>query len=256
MAHQAELAYQVCPIILQGGSAAQMPDGMLPIMNLFRQNNSLGLPYNEEELDDAFGAFNVLPGGTLVSQTIAKYPFANQDVAANAVIREPLTLSLIMDAPMRGPSAWDMKQLVFTALKATLDHHNNKGGLYTVATPAYIYRNLVMISMTDNSRGNNSLPQNAWRFDFEKPLVTLADLGQSLNQLNTKINNQTPTDGRQSGLQPGLQTGQIPLSGTYKIPAALMTGGTPPVIPSGLTSTVFNYPAVAGAASFAYRGIG
>jgi hypothetical protein len=149
---QIQLSFQVCPIILTGGIAAQIPGGMLPMLHLFSSvgGNSLALPFAMDDLDDAFGAFNVLPGGTLVSQQIAKYPFANQSVAANATIREPLTLSIIMDAPMRGPNAWIMKQMIMTALKATLDNHNNLGGTYVVVTPAYMYTDLIMVSMTDN----------------------------------------------------------------------------------------------------------
>src|SRR6516225_6166584 len=180
-----QLQYQVCPIILSGGIASQILGSMLPIMSLFGMGGIAGLPllgglplpFDPVDLDDAFGAFNVMPGGTLVNQQIAKYPFANQWVAANATIREPLTLSIIMDAPMRGPNAWAMKQMIMTALKATLDNHNNAGGTYAVLTPAYLYTDLIMTALTDNSRsGSSALPQNAWRFDFEKPLVALADL--------------------------------------------------------------------------------
>jgi hypothetical protein len=253
---QEQLTYQVCPIILSGGIAGQIPGGMLPMMNLFSQSNSLGLPFDIGDLDDAFGAFNVLPGGTLVTQAIAKYPFANQWVAANAVIREPLTISLIMDAPMRGPNAWQIKKMILTALQATLDRHNNAGGLYVVDTPAFMYENLILTSLTDNSRSNNSLPQNAWRFDFEKPLVAMSDLSGSLSQQMLKMSNGTPTDGSTTGIQPGLQTGQTMLTATYPIGGGLM-GGSPPVglTNPGLTSAIFNYPAQAGAAAFAYRGI-
>src|SRR6516165_2241781 len=133
----AQLTYQVCPIILTGGIASQIPGALLPLLSLFTGVgvNNLGLPFDIGDLDDAFGAFNVMPGGTLQSQQIAKYPFANQWVAANATIREPLTLSIIMDAPMRGPNAWAMKQMIMTALKATPDNHNNAGGTYAVLTP-------------------------------------------------------------------------------------------------------------------------
>jgi hypothetical protein len=252
---QAELSYQVCPIILTGGIAGQIPGGMLPMMNLWSQNNSLGLPFSENDLDDAFAAFNVLPGGTLVAQTIGKYPFANQWVAANAVIREPLTLSMIMDTPMRGPNAWSIKQAVFTALKATLDRHNNIGGMYTVATPAYIYENLVMTSLTDNSRGNNSLPQNAWRFDFERPLVALSDLGEAQNQLMQKISNQTPTTGALAGIQPGLTAADTTLTATYPVAGGLSGGNPPPITTPALSSSVFNYPALSNLAAYAYRGV-
>jgi hypothetical protein len=213
-----ELSYQVCPIILSGGSAAQVPGGLLPIIQLFG-GNPAALP-NPNDLDNAFAAFNVLPGGTLVQQTIAKYPFANQFVAANATIREPLTISVIMDIPMRGAKAFVNKQMLMTALKATLDNHNAAGGTYTVMTPAYMYTDLILTSLTDNSRGNNSLPQNAFRFDFEKPLVTLADLQGAQNSLMSKITNGLPTSGAQTGVQPGSSTGQVEI-------------GEPEIVPEG-----------------------
>lgn len=206
----AQLSFQICPILLTGGMASNVAGGVLPMMHLMGPGGSqlplpggsnLPLPYSSNSLDDAFAAFNVLPGGTLISQTIAKYPFANQYVAANAVIVEPLTLSVIMDTPMRGPKAWAQKSAVMTNLKSVLERHNLVGGMYTVVTPAYMYQNLVMVSLTDNSRGNSSLPQNAWRFDFERPLVVQQDLQSSYNNLMTKINNGTQTDGSQTGIQ-------------------------------------------------------
>jgi hypothetical protein len=251
-----QLTYQVCPIILSGGAASQVPGGMLPILSLFSGtgDNSIGLPYDIGDLDDAFGAFNVLPGGTLVNQQIAKYPFANQSVAANATIREPLTLSIIMDSPMRGPNAWAIKQMVFTSLKATLDNHNNLGGTYIVVTPAYMYTDLIMATLTDNSRGNNSLPQNAWRFDFEKPLVSLADLQGAQNQLMSKITNGTPTDGSQSGIQPGTTTSLSPLSLDPNTGlGGNIASGSPNVMNTALS--YMNYPAFQNTANFSFNGI-
>lgn len=230
-----KLQYQVCPIILTAGVAEQMPGGTLPMLALFSNmgQGQLGVlqafPFGMSDLDDAFGAFNVLPGGTLVSQSIAKYPFANQTVAANAVIREPLTLSVIMDAPMRGPNAFQNKRLLMAALKATLDYHNNAGGTYTVVTPAYMYQNLIMTALTDNSRGNNSLPQNAWRFDFEKPLVTLSDLAEALNALNAKLTNQVPVLPALSGLQIGTDAAQAQLNSNAPLPTS-----TPEISPDGV----------------------
>jgi hypothetical protein len=252
-----QLTYQVCPIVLTGGIASQIPGGMLAILSLFSGvgANSLGLPFDIGDLDDAFGAFNVLPGGMLVNQQIAKYPFANQSVAANATIREPLTLSVIMDAPMRGPNAWAYKQMIMTSLKATLDSHNNLGGTYTVVTPAYMYENLIMTSLTDNSRGNNSLPQNAWRFDFEKPLVALADIQGAQNQLMSKISNGTPTPGNLSGQQPGTLTGQAPfLFGPNTGVGASLSTGSPTVM--GTAQDFLNFPALQNSAGFAFTGIG
>lgn len=253
---QAQLAYQVCPIILSGGIAAQIPGGMLPMLSLFSAAGGTGLdlPFDIGDLDDAFGAFNVLPGGTLVSQTIGKYPFANQYVAANAVIEEPLVISVIMDAPMRQPDAWSWKSAIFTALKATLDAHNSVGGTYSVATPAYLYQNLIMTSLTDNSRGNTPLPQNAWRFDFEKPLVALADLQGAQNQLMGKMTNGLPSNAQLSGIQPGLTTAQTNLSNTIRTVGGI-SGGSPPGYSRG-GNQIFNYPAGAPQGGFPYQGVG
>jgi len=265
-----QLSYQVCPIILTGGAVTELPGGVLPMLSLLNPvNMGTGAPLfpwqNINDLDDAFAAFNILPGGTLISQSIAKYPFANQWVAANAVIREPLTLSIIMDTPMRGPNAWAYKHMIFTALKATLDNHNNAGGTYTVATPAYQYDNLVMTSLTDNSRGNNSLPQNAWRFDFEKPLISMADLGAAQNQQMSNLSNGFPMDGNLTGLQIGTPLGNVvgnegttfgqgSATATQSILSAtgMMVGGSgqvinpvfnpnyPPQVPSVGPGSVFN----------------
>ena len=257
MPSEAQLSYQICPIILTGGVATQIPGGMLAMMNLLKPGavNSLGLPFDFGDLDNAFGAFNVLPGGTLVSQQIGKYPFANQSVAANAVIREPLTISVIMDAPMRGPNAWQIKQMIMTALKQTLDQHNDRGGTYTVATPAFMYENLVMISLTDNSRGNNSLPQNAWRFDFEKPLVALADIQGAQNQFMQKITNFLPTTGRISGQVTGLIAGDASQGRTIKTAVGGLTAGTPPVLGSPVTTQAPSIPVSANEANFAFTGV-
>jgi hypothetical protein len=251
-----KLDYQINPIILVGGIAGQIPGGMIPLLSMFTTGatTSLGLPFDIGDLDDAFGAFNILPGGTLISNSIAKYPFANQSVAANAIIREPLTLSVIMDAPMRGVNAWNVKRMIFTTLKMTLDSHNDAGGMYTVYTPAFQYDNLVMVSLTDNSRGNNSLPQNAWRFDFERPLVALTDLVGAWNQFMQKIGNQLPTPGNISGSSPGFTSGNAILAQTIKTGGGL-TGGTPPPVQVPSSPGVLNYPVSPNPASFPYGGI-
>jgi hypothetical protein len=255
-----QLSYQVSPIILAGGVAGNIPAGMLPMLSLFNVTTAsgLGLPYNMNDLDDSFGTFYIMPGGTLVRQSIATYPFANQSVAANAVIREPLTLSVIMDAPMRTPNAWRIKQQQFTQLKQTLDTHNNKGGTYIIFTPAYIYTNMIMVSLTDVSRGNNMIPQNAWRFDFERPLVALTELAGAQSQQMQKITNGTPSTGAPSGTLPGLTSGQSQfarsgVSSNVQSAGGSLTAGAPPPI-SG-ASTGGNFPPIPNQAGFPFTGI-
>jgi hypothetical protein len=254
---QIQLTYQVCPIILTGGAAAQIAGGMMPLLSITNAGGGVNLagtilPFDIGDLDEAFATFTVLSGGTLVSQQVAKYPFANQSVAANATIREPLTLSVIMDTPMRGPNAWALKHSTMTALKTALDNHNNAGGLYTVQTPAFMYDNLILTSLTDTPRagGSSPLPQNAWKFDFEKPLVTLDDAAAVQNQLTSKMSAGTPTDGSQSGPQTATPGANVPTSVDPKIslstntfPGAAYGGGA--VAPSSFPGAAYGGGAVA-----------
>lgn len=256
-----KLRYQVAPIILTGGIAGQVPGGMISMLAgtnpemilrpLFAEGaaqrnliDALFAPGSSQAgtigsiiadpggsgpivLDDAFGAFNVLAGGTLCAQTVPKYPLADMTMAANAIVREPLTLSLIWDAPMRGfqfnpsLSAWDVKLMVMQALKGMLDRHNNMGGLYSVMTPAFYYENLILTSLTDNSRGGNPLPQNAWRFDFERPMVVnqtdLNTIGYGAPNIQMwKLTNGVPLTGQLSG---------------HNIPAVDSSTSNPPLVP-------------------------
>ena len=107
-----KLAFQVSPIWFTGPPVSNMPNQTLPIIaitdiTLFQQAaTGLVTPLGQGgigsgdrasvvagntasaqiNLDDAFGAFTVLPGGTLAKQEVAQYPFANQMVAGNATI--------------------------------------------------------------------------------------------------------------------------------------------------------------------------
>jgi hypothetical protein len=260
---QWKLSYQVSPIFLTGAPVSNVPSGMVPFLALvnpqaFPTANARIAAYNpgapapqtlnyqpdlsdvinrsQTSLDNAFGAFNVLAGGSLIQQTVAKYPFANQSYAANAIIRDPLHISLIWDTPMRGSGAWSQKLVIMQAVKQRLDAHNNAGGTYTVATPAYIYENLIMTSLTDASRGSSNLPQNAWRFDFERPLVTLQELKTAQSALMSKLTNGVVTDGSWSGGAAGIgsltpQPQMSPGAGT-SLPTG-MSVGVPTGAPSG-----------------------
>jgi hypothetical protein len=139
-----------------------------------------------------------------------------------------------------------------TALKVTLDEHHNLGGTYTIATPAFLYQNMIMTSLTDNSRGNNSLPQNAWRFDFEKPLVALDDFQAAYGQFIQKIENGLFTTGSVTGPQPGNLVANSTGSPTI---LGVMSKGNPPPIFGNYPATILSYPAFAPSPGLPYAGI-
>jgi hypothetical protein len=188
------LSYQISPILLTGGLATDVPGGLLPIIT-FTEGVSLitGLLAGSfpTSLDQFFAQFMVIPSGKLISQQIAHYPFANQQVAANAVITDPLTVSVRMDCPANTPGSYVSKLAVLTALQAALSAHNAAGGLYTIATPSFIYTNCILKELTDISGGSSAQVQYQWQFDFEQPLVTLQASQQAYSALLNKINGGT-----------------------------------------------------------------
>src|ERR1700753_779717 len=98
-AEAAQLSFQVSPIILTNGIASYL-GGMLPIIAVTEaldfSGGLLGGGDPDSGLDQAFAHYRVMPGATLIENAYGKYPFANQSVASNAVIVEPLTISLLM----------------------------------------------------------------------------------------------------------------------------------------------------------------
>ena len=219
-----QLAYEISPIILTNGIAQQIPGQMLPLVAITEAANFAGqlLGGNPSFTINSFaGHFRPLPGTTLIENEIGDYPFANQTVAANAIIAKPLKVSMLMNAPANTQGGYPAKIITFSALKATLDQHNQSGGTYTVLTPSYIYTNCIMTHMVDVSRPDSQQPQNAWQFEFTKPLLTANEVQSVLNSLMSKMENQLP-----------LQTDQATWSGidaTTSNPAG-PTGATTPFI--------------------------
>jgi hypothetical protein len=240
--------YQINPIFLTGGAARGAPGGMMPLLaftdSVAFGSNLLGSDFYD--MDNAFATFQVMPANSnLIEQTIGQYPFANNLVAANAIIKQPINVSMLMLTPMRGPNAWSIKMSTISALKATLDNHNNAGGTYTVVTPAFVFIDMVMLEFSDISMGQNPLPQNAWRLTFHKPLITLAQAAAAQSNLLSKLSAGTQTDGGNVGASsvgsptgantPSVGAGGADYSGITNVqsPAALTSVSTPIASPVG-----------------------
>lgn len=225
-----KLSFQLSPIILTGGIAGAIPGGMLPIIAITEAINFVdGLlsgGENMDDLDQFFANFHPLPGATVLDQQIGEYPFANQAVAANAVIAQPLTISMRMICPATKEAGYALKLATMLALQATLKQHNATGGTYTIMTPSYFYTNCVMLRMTDTSSAESKQAQNTWQLDFKKPLLTLEDAQQAQNNLMSQISSGTAIDGAPawSGIAP--TTGNpASLAAPSLIPAASNPAG-------------------------------
>lgn len=222
-----KLGFQISPIILTGGVATNIPGGMLPIVSITEAANFVtGLLSGgtETSLDDFFAHFQPTPGMTLIENAVGHYPFANQAVAANAIISQPLRLSMLMICPVKSDGGYVAKLATMSALQAVLLQHNAAGGLYTVATLSGIQTNGILLSLKDVSSGETKQVQHTWQWDFEFPLVTLQQANQAQNTLMSKLTNGLPTDGSLSGT--GSTIG-IPPSGAAPsvVPAAQSLSG-------------------------------
>lgn len=173
-----DTAFQISPIILQNGIASAAPGYMAPI-TLYMGS-----------LTPA-ARFLPVPGSTLISQQIGMYPFANQQVAANATIREPLTISLVMISPVNQAGGYLTKLSDFQALQSALASHNAGGGTYIIATPAFIYTYCVMLSMTDVTAEEDKQKQVQYQLDFIQPIVSIAGATAALNALMQNVTNGT-----------------------------------------------------------------
>lgn len=199
-----QLSFQVCPIILTQGVAQLVPGQMLPIISITEALNFVnGLISGDDSLslDNFFAHYAVLPGAGAISNQYGKYPFANQSVAANAVIAEPLRVSLLMTCPARaGGGGFAAKLATMTALQATLELHSNLGGTYTVLTPSLIYTNLLLNDLK-SAGDTNTQKQTTWQWDFERPLLTEEEAASAFNGMMGRISQGLPSTGALSGAE-------------------------------------------------------
>jgi hypothetical protein len=236
-----KLAYQISPIMFVNGIAGQMPGAMIPVISITEAVNFVtGLLSGTDnvELDDFFAHFKPLPGSTLHNLEIGTYPFANQAVAANATIKQPLQLSMLMECPARNVFGYPVKLSIMTNLQQVIDQHASRGGTYIIATPSYIYTNGILTSLRDVSSSESKQVQSTYQWDFVFPLLTLEAAQQAQNNLMRQLSAGTqvgsppawsgvsPTVGAQNSLAaPALipATGSLPAAVT----APSVGGGGP-----------------------------
>ena len=103
---QFEQTFAINPVFLVGGIAGATPGATVPLMSYLQATNFATLLSAGNagfDLDDSFAYFEPIPGSTLIANQIGAYPFANLATAANAIITQPLNISLRMIVPVRQP---------------------------------------------------------------------------------------------------------------------------------------------------------
>lgn len=189
---QFQRSYEIAPIILVGGLAQNLPGsvgGMISILALTEGDASA----NYDDVNQYFARFKVLPGGTLADWSAAQYPLASMQMAANAVLKNALRVSLLMlTMAQAGQNNYAIKSSRFSTITSQLNAHVALGGLFTVATPAYTYENCILLTLRDVSPSAEKQVQTHWQWDFYQPLVTQAAAASSYNSTYNKLANGLP----------------------------------------------------------------
>lgn len=224
-----EVAFQLTPILLTGGKLPSWAPGVpilaaTEIVDLPLSAAISGLggqPLLPAGTDDAFAQFQPMPGATVIDQQIATYPFANQEVAANATILMPNHVSYQMIAPARGSFGYFTKLAKMLALIEALKWHNRNGGTYLLISPSFVWSNCLMRNMRDASSGTTKQVQTTWMFDFERPLLTVEDALSAQQKLNNIL------DGLDSGTRVnGSPANQSLIQQAFNAPTGTLVTGS------------------------------
>lgn len=214
---QFKLQTQISPIILTGGLATSQ-GGAIPIVSITNpliqgitttvnsitgQATGAGNP----QLDGTGTDYQPVAGGTLIDNQVAVYPMANQTIAGNAIIAQPLNISMSMLIPATASMPFSSRLSIMMALVSTLKLHINLGGLFSVITSVYVYTNCILKMMRDVSGGETNQAQYRWQLDFFQPLVTLQAANQAQNSLMQALTNGVPIPDAQLRGTPSAATG-------------------------------------------------
>lgn len=175
-------AFQISPITLTGGIASTIPGvGALPITAILETAGLVIGGISGNQINQAFANFRPLPGSTLIHNQVAEYPFYTQQIASNAMIQQPLNISLVMYCPANQNTTVGLKLAVMTMLQSTLELHCQQGGTFTVLTPSQVYSGCLLSSLTDVSTEETNQAQWAYQWDFVQPLITFPGQIPTLN---------------------------------------------------------------------------
>ena len=204
---QFQRSYEIAPIWLEGGIAQNLPNKIMSILKLTEGDDRATYP----DANDYFAHFKVLSGGTLQEWMVADYPFASMAMAANAVVQNPLKISMMMVCPAQASpqsnnyrNSYIAKSATLTTLKFSIDDHIAGGGTFVVNTPSFVYTNAILTSLKDISITSDKQVQYMWQWDFICPLITQSQTESVYNSLYEKMS---------QGLPVQSVDGEVPQSG-------------------------------------------
>lgn len=210
--------YQLAPILLVGGIAANAPNGQQTILSITEGSDDVN---HGNDLSAYFAHFEPMPGGTLLDFSPAEYPLASMAMAANAMLQQPLRISMKMLCPARtDQNNYEALQANISGIQQLLTAHVQAGGTFTVATPATIYDNCLLVSFRDVTNAGDKKVQQAYQLDFVQPLVATATAEAVYNNLYSKMNGGLPVSNPPTNSGPSAAIGSATNSQPVKTPAS------------------------------------
>lgn len=220
-----QLSFQLSPIIFVNGIASGL-GGLLPIIAITETGNLIGNLLGgsiNTSLDGFFASYRPMPGTSIYEAEFSKRPFASMAVAADAVITQPLRLSMHMMCPVKSPGGYTAKLGILTALKLLIDQHTSQGGYFAVATPSYIFSAMLLESIVDAS-GDDIQAQIQWQWNFIAPQLTLQQAAAAQSSQMSKITQGLPGGGSLSGIAQGVGSPSSLISPNLISPVANTAG--------------------------------
>lgn len=150
---------------------------------------------NLPDLDNTWCHWQNSTKNTLINNSISQYPYANQTVAANALVTQSPSISMQMVCPPRGSGAMLAKILTIQSLISLLNKHCQLGGYFNIITPGQFYTKMLLTSVTDSSPDATSQPASQYTFQFTRPLTQKNEAAQKMSTLMTKASDGMPSIG-------------------------------------------------------------
>ncbi len=162
-----DIVHELSPILLKNGIAENRAEKLMLIGEITQPLPPL--PFSQN--DGFFAHWKTIGGGSLMQNTVAQYPLANQATAGNAVIQQPVNISMLMYCPATGTYDVALRKMFISNIMTSINLHIRLGGLFVVYTPFFIYDNCILIGIRDASEGSVPELQNALIFDFIRPMI-------------------------------------------------------------------------------------
>ena len=162
-----ETVYELSPILLKNGIASEREEKLMLIGELTQSLPPLPLTEN----NGFFAHWKTIGGGSLMQNSVAQYPLANQATAGNAIVQQPVNISMLMYCPATSLYNFALRRTFISGILSSLDLHVRLGGLFVVYTPFFTYDNCVLTGIRDASEGSVTELQNAMIFDFMRPMI-------------------------------------------------------------------------------------